>query len=101
MMAYAMQVHAVLLVLEGHLVLQGLVGFKGVEVLVEPEDHELLEVLGLEDLLDMPLYFSLDICFLLSINYLIYISSFVTFPLPIIKIGIPFSSFYFNINVTQ
>ena len=47
----------VLEILEGHWVLKEFVGFEGVEYSVKPEDHELLGVLVLGDLLHLPLFF--------------------------------------------
>ena len=51
------EVLPVLEALEGHWVLKEFVSFEEAEDPVEPEDHELLGLLGLKDLLHLPLFF--------------------------------------------
>ena len=66
MVVHVVWADAVLPVLQEHLVLLGFVGFEevgysvdleGMEDSAEPEDHEFTGVLGLEDLLCLPLFF--------------------------------------------
>ena len=76
----------VLEALEGHWVLKEFVGFEEVQDPAEPGDHELLRLLGLEDILQLPLFFYFR-CVLSFINYLVYIF-FCVFPYLIVIIDI-------------